>query len=104
MIQRLKKIFYKNSSFGLIPFHNWNTSFIFEKWIKNTIVFIKDILRNNNLFLGNPEMYRKYNVKCIFLDILRIRPSILHVLYMFGGIYYLSFQNHKTKHTVKAST
>ncbi len=69
--------------------------FYWKKWAKNGMVFIKNILNNDNLFLGYSEINRKYNIKYNFLDILQSRQSIPSVC---RDILYKSSKL-KTKHT-----
>ncbi len=71
-------------------------SYYWKRWAKNGIVFIKDLLNNDNWFLGYSEINRKYNIKCNFLDKLQIRQSIPSV---WRDILYKSSKL-KTKHTV----
>jgi exonuclease III len=44
----------------------------------NNILYIKDILNTEGQFMSHLDINRKYNSRCTFLDILRIRLTIPH--------------------------
>ncbi len=44
--------------------------FYWKRWATNGIIFIKDLLGNNNKFMGHTEINNKYDIKSNFFDIL----------------------------------
>jgi hypothetical protein len=49
-----------------------------ETCIQHNVKYIKDILDDNNDFLSHVDINRRYNTRCTFLDILRIRLTVSH--------------------------
>ncbi len=55
----------------------WNNKYItiakhpfyWKRWATNGIIFIKDLLGNNNKFMGHTEINNKYDIKSNFFDI-----------------------------------
>ena len=62
----------------------WNNKYItvnrrpifYRNWHKNGITRIQNLLDENNHFLSDSDIRKKYGVKCSFLDVLQIRQSI----------------------------
>ncbi len=50
--------------------------FYWKRTATNGIIFIEDLLGNNNKFMGHTEINNKYDIKSNFFDILQIRQSI----------------------------
>ncbi len=50
--------------------------FYWKRWATNEIIFIKDLLGNNNKLMGHTEINNKYDIQSNFFDILQIRQSI----------------------------
>ncbi len=50
--------------------------FYWKRCATNGIIFIKDLLGNNNTFMGHIEINNKYDIKSNFFNILQIRQSI----------------------------
>ncbi len=50
--------------------------FYWKRWTTNGIIFIKDLLGNNNKFMRHTQINNKYDIKSNFFDILQIRQSI----------------------------
>ncbi len=61
-----------NNKYITIAKHN----FYWKRWPTNGIIFIKDLLGNNNKFMGHTEINNKYDIKYNFFDILQIRQSL----------------------------
>ncbi len=51
-------------------------AFYWKRWAINGIIFIKDLLGNNNKLMGHTEINNKYDIKSNFFDILQIKQSI----------------------------
>jgi hypothetical protein len=62
----------------------WNNKFItinrmpylWENWKRAGIMYIRDIVKDNNDFLSHNEIQQKYDLQCNFLSVLQVRQSI----------------------------